>query len=279
MADKEIALTIEKNVTGGNGYARHDGRVFFVPFTCQGDRIKAVLAQEKKNYSFAEITAVTQASQNRIQSPCPYYFSSEKLQRFHTRYRYCGGCNFQHIAYPQQLAIKEDILRETLRKIGGMEHVPLEPIIGMEDPWHYRNKIQLPVGRQGNKTLIGFFRPGSHEIVDIEQCLVQDTAAASIIQVMRELIGKYRIMPYDEEHHRGTLRHILIRSSRYSGKALVIFITRTDGFPKKTSSAGNWQKGPRRLRAFFRILILIRLMLSWAGKRYIYGVTVILKSA
>lgn len=229
---KEVTVTVEKIVTGGAGFGRLNGEAVFVPYTSPGDIIQAKITRKKKNYSFGRISEIKHSSIHRVEPSCPYYFNPQKARIYGEQYRYCGGCDFQHISYQKQLEIKEHILKDTLSKIGGMNNIPLLPVVPMENPWQYRNKIQLPVGQHKKKLLIGFYKPGSHEIIDISECMVQDALATPVINVVRLLIDKYKFFPYNEKAHRGWLRHVLIRTARYSKNVFVILITRTDDFPK-----------------------------------------------
>lgn len=249
---KEVTVAVEKIVAGGAGFGRLDGEAVFIPYACPGDIVQAEITKKKKDYAFAHISEIKHSSKHRVEPSCTYYFNPQKARIYGEKYRYCGGCDFQHIDYPKQLEIKENILKEALFKIGGLKDIPVLPIIPMENPWGYRNKIQLPVGVHKKKLLIGFYKPGSHEIVDILDCLVQDKLATPVIDAVRVLIDKYRFFPYNEETHRGWLRHILIRTARYSENVFVVLITRSENFPKVSQFCAELKRKAPRVSGIFQ---------------------------
>ena len=135
-----LQLEIQDVAFGGKGVARHDGKVYFVPFTIPGEKITARVLRQKKNFGEAELLHVETASPDRTEPPCPYFGR-------------CGGCSYQHIAYDRQLAIKAAQVEQTLRRVGRLESVPMQPIVGAPHPYGYRNRIRVHSG--GGVT--GFF--------------------------------------------------------------------------------------------------------------------------
>ncbi|MBD3271578.1 MAG: 23S rRNA (uracil(1939)-C(5))-methyltransferase RlmD [Elusimicrobia bacterium] len=233
MCKNKRAVCIEKIVPGGDGFAVSNGKVVFVPYSAPGDEVLVSLYEEKKDYCRGMISAITKPSPVRHKPPCPYFFDPDKKARYKEGYYYCGGCDFQHITYAEQMRIKEQILKESLRSIGGFHTLSIDPIKGMPDPWRYRNKIQLPVAKSGGKILIGFYKPRSHTIVDSNDCLIQDTRATKVVEAIRTLLVRFRLEPYQEHKHSGWLKHILLRTARFSDSVQLMLITRTGDFARK----------------------------------------------
>ncbi len=151
----ELELTIHDVAFGGSGVARHDGQVVFVPFTAPGERVTARVVRKKKNFVEAELIEILRASPARVEAPCPYFMR-------------CGGCAYQHLAYPEQLAIKHQQVEQTLRRVGRMASVPMRPIVAAPQPFGYRNRIRVHVGGG----VAGFFAQGAHAIIDVENCAI-----------------------------------------------------------------------------------------------------------
>jgi 23S rRNA (uracil1939-C5)-methyltransferase len=162
-----LPLEIHDVAFGGKGVARHDGKVYFVPFTIPGEKITARVVRQKKNFGEAELVAVETPSADRVEPPCPYF-------------GVCGGCSYQHIAYPRQLEIKAAQVEQTLRRVGRLEKVPMRPIVGAPQPYGYRNRIR--VHSEGGVT--GFFAHDARVIVDIEQCAL---AVPEVNRALRRL--------------------------------------------------------------------------------------------
>lgn len=153
MTGELLELSIQDVAFGGNGVARHDGCVVFVPFTISGEEIVARVGRRKKKFAETALVSVGKASPHRIPAPCPYFGK-------------CGGCAYQHIDYPHQLEIKSRQVADTLQRIGHLGSVPMRPIIASPKPFGYRNRIRVHVAEGA----IGYYGQGGHRIVEIEQC-------------------------------------------------------------------------------------------------------------
>src|SRR6185369_15468468 len=125
-----VPLEISDVAFGGKGVARHEGKVFFVPFTIPGEKVVARVTRQKKNFAEAELVSVAIPSPNRVAAPCPYF-------------ERCGGCSYQHIAYERQVAFKAAQVEQTLRRVGRLAHVPMRPPIAAPAPYGYRNRIRV----------------------------------------------------------------------------------------------------------------------------------------
>ena len=170
-----MTLDIERLSTGGEGVAHTNGMAVFVPYAAPGDKVEAELTQTQKRFARARITRIIEPSKDRIAAPCPYYYR-------------CGGCTWQHLSYPAQLKAKQALVHETLERIGALRGFTVKPVLGMQDPWRYRNKVQQPVGWDGKKLISGFYAEGSHEIIPIDDCLVQPELSVKIINRAKALL-------------------------------------------------------------------------------------------
>ena len=199
-AGDRITIQIERLSTGGEGVGRTDGMVVFVPYAAAGDRLEVEIVQTQKRFARGRILNITQPSQDRVEPPCPYYY-------------HCGGCTWQHIAYDAQLRAKRDLVQETLERLGGLKGITVKPVLGMKDPWRYRNKVQQPVGWDGKRLISGFYAEGSHDIVPIDDCLVQSELSVKIINRAKSLLEQNKVRAYDQERGQGWIRHLLVRTS------------------------------------------------------------------
>ena len=162
-----LTLTIQDVAFGGNGVARHEGKVVFVPFTIPGEVVSARLTRDKKKFAEAELIHVEQPSAERVQPRCPYFGR-------------CGGCAYQHIAYPRQLELKSAQVEQTLRRVGRLAEVPMRPMVAAPHEYEYRNRIRVHVA--GGVT--GFYAHDAHSIIDIAECPI---SAPTVNAALREL--------------------------------------------------------------------------------------------
>ena len=198
--------TIEDLGQGGEGIAKIDGLTVFVPDVVLGDVIELELIELKKNYALGRLKRLLKPSPDRVVSPCPDFPE-------------CGGCQLLTMAYPAQLAWKERHLAEVLRRIGDIEPV-IDPIIGMDQPWHYRNKMTYPV----NRGKLGLYQRSSHHIVEISDCQVHPPAVGEVLEIIRRHLER-GLSSYDEIEHRGGLRHVMIRYAFERNQMMVVLVT------------------------------------------------------
>ncbi len=195
----------------GEGIAKIEGFTVFVDGALPGETVTAQINVVKSNYAKARLVSIDHADRERVAPAC-------------VRYHECGGCHVMHLAYEAQLARKTQLVKDALKHIGGISDAPVLPCIASPEPFHYRNKIQLPVGRQNNQIVTGFYRRGSHEIVPYERCLIHHHSMEETVVTLRDMIEKSTIVPYEEESARGTLRHLLLRANS-AGQQLVGLVT------------------------------------------------------
>lgn len=198
MPAQILRLTIDSLAYGPAGVGRADGKVIFVPGTVPGDEVEVVLDEEKKTYAIGHVVALVQPSPQRHHPPCPYV----------TR---CGGCPWQQVSYAEQLRAKELLVREHLRRIGGMEDPPILPIIASPQEWQYRHRIRVHVE---DNTRLGFSPPRSHELVEIESCLIAVAGTSENLRLARTWLTCLKT----------SVREIELLTSESDGKLVMVGI-------------------------------------------------------
>lgn len=244
-------VKIEDMSDTGEGIGKTDGFTWFIKDAVIGDVVEAKVMKTKKSYGFARMMQVLTPSPCRVEPRCPVA-------------RQCGGCQLQAMDYKEQLRFKENKVKNNLMRIGGLSNlvlvdengeprdgelqeadqdilresdgqemkdtkgtggIPMYPIIGMDDPWRYRNKAQFPFGRnRDGRTITGFYAGRTHAIIESEDCLLGVEENKVILQYIREHMEKYGILPYDEESHTGLVRHVLIRKGFRTGELMMCLV-------------------------------------------------------
>ena len=197
----------------GLGIARIDGQVVFVHGAIRGEICDVLVMKVLKNAAFGKIAALVEPSPARRTPDCPYYGR-------------CGGCDFRHMSYEEELWAKRARVQDALTRIGGAE-VTVEEILGAEQPLHYRNKSIYPISPAGE---VGFYRARSHQVVNVEHCLIQKPEADALAQALRDYVARFQVPPYDEATGRGLLRHLYVRTS-CAGESLVCLLVNGRSLP------------------------------------------------
>lgn len=222
--NEDYIIAIEDMGTEGEGVGKIDGFTLFVKDALPGDIARVKVVKEGKTYGYGRLMEVITPSEYRVEAVCPVA-------------RQCGGCQIQEMSYEAQLAFKEKKVQNNLERIGKIEpsYYEMCTIIGMEEPYHYRNKAQFPVGtdRDGN-IVTGFYAGRTHSIIPCDDCAIGDNINACILAIIKSHMKKYNIKPYDEEKHTGLVRHILIRRGFTTGEIMVCIII--NGMELKGSS-------------------------------------------
>ncbi len=216
---------IEGYSSDGLGIARIDGRVVFVHRAVRGEECDVLILKVLKNTAYGKVIAVHVPSPHRQEPDCPYYGR-------------CGGCDFRHMDYAEELQAKLQRVRDALKRLGGSD-VTVEEIIGAETTERYRNKSQYPVSPDG---AVGFYRSRTHQVTDIRQCLIQSPSADAAAEVLREYIRRFGVSCYDEGAGRGLLRHLYVRSNT-SGQCLICILANGDHLPHETELTEMLRKG------------------------------------
>lgn len=210
--NEEYVVEVEKLTNLGLGLAKIDGLVVFIENSCPGDKLKIKITKLNKNFANGKIIEILEPSKHRTNAFCP-------MQKV------CGACQLQFIDYEYQLELKTTIVKETLRNIAGLD-IEVPKTIGSPKIKNYRQKIQYPVSETKNskRILAGYYKPSSHEIVNIKYCPIQPSNCDDIIEFIRQRAFDFGISGFIEKKHSGDLRHIVIRSSEKTEKSLVVLV-------------------------------------------------------
>ena len=216
-----LTVTIEDMGHDGEGIGKVDGYTVFVKDTVIGDKVQAKIMKAKKNYGYARLVEIMEPSKDRVEPRCAYA-------------RQCGGCQIQALSYEKQLAYKQQKIENNLIRIGGFqkEEIPMQPIIGMEDPYHYRNKAQFPVGCDKEGHLIaGFYAGRTHSIISNRKCYLGVEVNEQILNLVLAHMEAYDIPAYDEITGKGLVRHVLIRYGFQSKEIMVCLVVNGSRIP------------------------------------------------
>ena len=216
---QEFSLEIDDMGTDGEGIGHKEGYTLFVKDALVGDIVRVKVIKAKKKFGYGRLMEVITPSPWRVEPACDCA-------------RQCGGCQIQHCSYEKQLAWKEKKVRDCLQRIGGFEEIPMEPVMGMDEPYHYRNKAQYPVGydKEGN-LVAGFYAGRTHSIIPNTDCAIQHPANHMILETILAFMKQYDISAYEEKKHTGLVRHILTRVGRYTGEVMVCLIINGNKLP------------------------------------------------
>ena len=244
----ETELDINGISHDGAGIGRVEGYTLFVHGALPGERVRVKVVKVQKNFGYGKLLDVLRASPDRVEPPCRVF-------------RQCGGCQLQHASYEAQLRYKRQRVIDNLQRIGGLEDVIVHPVIGMEEPWRYRNKAQVPIGAANDqaqnekersekeaaanggkrhskqrspsklKLIAGFYALGSHRIIDTDECLIQHEQNDRVMVAVKRIGEELGIEPYDELTHTGLLRHVVARTSWHTGETMVVLVTNGDKLP------------------------------------------------
>ncbi len=223
--NEECIIHIDDMGNDGEGIGKYQGYTLFVKNALVGDTVRVRAMKCKKNYGYARLMEVIEPSPYRVEPKCKIAFQ-------------CGGCTLQHLDYEEQLRKKQKKVTDCIERLGGITGgYVMEPIIGMEPPYYYRNKAQFPVGMKNGKLAIGFYAGGSHTIIDTEDCCIQAKENEDIIRCLRTFLEEENISVYNEETHEGLVRHILTRVGFVTGEIMVCVVINGNDLPNKEKLA------------------------------------------
>ncbi|MEK4354656.1 23S rRNA (uracil(1939)-C(5))-methyltransferase RlmD [Paenibacillus sp. FSL R5-0475] len=230
----EVMLDIIGMTHEGEGVGRVEGFTLFVQGALPGEKVRAKVLKTKKQYGYAKLLNLVEASSARIAAPCEIYDQ-------------CGGCQLQHMDYAAQLAWKRQLVVDNLERIGKLrvsggaaggdteaaqtEGILVRPTLGMDEPWRYRNKAQVPIGVTEGGLVGGFYARGSHRIIDMETCLIQHEDNDDVVRKVKEIGRKRGITAYDEESGKGLLRHVVVKKAFRTGEMMVVLVTNGERIP------------------------------------------------
>ena len=222
--NEKIVVKIEDIGVNGEGIGKVEGYTLFVKDALISDTVEAVITKAKKNYGYAKMLKILDASPHRVERKCPVA-------------RQCGGCQIQELSYEAQLDFKTKKVYGNLERIGGFSpeflDTVMEPICGMEEPFYYRNKAQFPIGtdREGN-IVTGFYAGRTHQIIPNMECALGVSVNQKILQIIVDFMNQYGVSAYNEETGRGLVRHVLIRYGFTTKEIMVCLVINGDNFPK-----------------------------------------------
>ena len=216
-----VTLEIEDCGIDGEGIGKADGFTVFVKDAVIGDTVTAKIIKAKKNYGYGRLMEVLKPSPYRVEPKCEFA-------------RQCGGCQLQALSYDQQLVFKTNKVKGHLERIGGFTDIPMEPIIGMDELFHYRNKAQFPVGRnKEGKIVTGFYAGRTHNIIENRDCALGVAENKEVLDRVIAHMEKYEIEPYNEATGKGLVRHVLIRYGYFTKEVMVCLILNGNKIPKE----------------------------------------------
>ena len=216
-----VTLEIEDCGIDGEGIGKADGFTVFVKDAVIGDTVTAKIIKAKKNYGYGRLMEVLKPSPYRVKPKCEFA-------------RQCGGCQLQALSYDQQLVFKTNKVKGHLERIGGFTDIPMEPIIGMDELFHYRNKAQFPVGRnKEGKIVTGFYAGRTHNIIENRDCALGVAENKEVLDRVIAHMEKYGIEPYNEATGKGLVRHVLIRYGYFTKEVMVCLILNGNKIPKE----------------------------------------------
>ncbi|WP_342599095.1 23S rRNA (uracil(1939)-C(5))-methyltransferase RlmD [Psychrobacillus sp. FSL H8-0483] len=214
-----ITVHIEDLTHDGAGVAKVDGYPLFIQGGLPNETAEVHVLKTLKNYGFAKLMNIVEPSPFRVEAPCPVFAE-------------CGGCQLQHMTYEGQLKWKESMVRNVMQRIGKID-APVLPVKGMEKPWEYRNKSQIPFSLEDGQVLAGFYQTKSHRIADTNTCLIQTDEADRLLRAVKEKALELDLIPYNEETRKGQLRHLVVRKGRATGEVMVVLVTKHPKLSKK----------------------------------------------
>ncbi len=228
--EKGDLLTVEITDIGtdGEGIGKIDGYTLFIKDAVIGDTVSVKIMKAKKNYAYAHLEKVIEPSEFRTEPKCPIA-------------RQCGGCQIQNMTYEKQLAFKQNKVRNNIVRLGGFDESfvdsVMEPIIGMDEPWRYRNKAQFPIGKDKNGRIVaGFYAGRTHSIIPVTDCLIGTSENKDILDIIISHMEKNKVEPYDEVSGKGLVRHVLIRKGFTSGQIMVCLVLNYRGKGQKAAT-------------------------------------------
>ena len=219
----EFIVTIEDMGVDGEGIGKVDGIALFIKDALIGDKVRVKVMKMKKQYGFARMMEVLEPSPWRVEPECQFH-------------RQCGGCQIQALSYEKQLEFKQNKVLGNLQRIGGfdVDKLPVEPIVGMEDPYHYRNKAQFPIGTDKEGHIVtGFYAGRTHQIIPNRDCALGVSVNQQILDIIIGIMEDKGITAYNEETGKGLVRHVLIRYGFTTHEIMVCIIINGKKLPHK----------------------------------------------
>ena len=202
----------------GKGIVKGEGITAFVDNMIVGEKAKVEITYQSKNQTLGKVKEFISTSNKRVSPKCKIC-------------KECGGCVLQHMTYDAQLEFKKNHVKDCLNKIGHI-NVNVNETLGMDNPYEYRNKTQVPFAEKKGKIKYGFYKEDSHDIIQFKKCLIQTELADNILFFIKDLMEKYKISPYNEDKRTGIIRHVLVRVGVHTNEAMVVLVTNEEKIEK-----------------------------------------------
>ena len=216
---KSYTIDVLRLGTSGEGVGRYENFTIFVPGALPGETVEGRITLLKKQYAVAQLVKISKESPDRVKPVCPVYDQ-------------CGGCQLQHLSYEGELKEKRQQVQDALERIGHLQGINVLPTIGADTPWHYRNKMQVPVAfASKGKLAMGCFAAATHRVIDIETCAIQKEQNNAIASIVRKWMIQYKIPAYHEDKRTGIVRHVMGRVGVHTGEIMVCLVTAQDMVP------------------------------------------------
>ncbi|MBU0439142.1 23S rRNA (uracil(1939)-C(5))-methyltransferase RlmD [Staphylococcus succinus] len=197
----------------GHGVVKLDRYPIFIPNALINETIEYKVIKVKKNFAIGKLIDIKAKSEERVEPPCVYYYK-------------CGGCQLQHMTYQAQLNMKKEQVINLFQRKAGFKDTVIHDTVGMDNPWYYRNKSQIPVGKNDEQNVImGYYRQRSHQIIDMDECLIQDNMHQDVMNKIKLWFNELNVSTYNEHKKQGLMRHVVIRTGHHSGELMVVFVT------------------------------------------------------
>lgn len=237
MTKKNIPVKLNETYTAtirdlgihGEGIGSVDDFTLFVPGALPGETVTARIVAAKKSYAQGKLISIEKPSPFRTKPECPAYHA-------------CGGCQISHLTYEGQLAVKEQRVKDVVSRLGGFSEDLVLPVLPAENPWNYRNKMAVPVAQATGGPVIGYYRQGSHQVVPIDGCLIQEEENNRVLRFAKGFMARHSIQGYNEKSRKGSVRHVMARTGDH-GEVMVVIVTATPALP----FAELWVKEMREL--------------------------------
>lgn len=218
--NEEYIVEIIDNGFQGEGIAKIEGFTIFIPNAIKGEKVKIIIVKVLSSHAFGKIIEIVEKSEHRVESDC-------------NTYKRCGGCNLRHIDYQETLKMKQNAVQSLVNKTL-QNKIKVQTTLGMDKPYHYRNKAQYPLGKNKNgEPVIGTFANRTHEIISIEQCMIQNEQTEKLAKLVFDFIVKNQISIYDEKTGRGLVRHIVTKIGIKTNEIMCILVINGKQFPKE----------------------------------------------
>ena len=223
---QEFLVTIKRIGINGEGIGYYKKQAVFIPGTLVGEEVVATCTRVAGGYAEAELVRVKKKSRHRCQPACEVYGQ-------------CGGCQLQHMTYPEQLRIKRDAIWQAVERYTNLdpEELDIRPTMGMDNPYNYRNRAQMPVGYDEDGVMVGFYSMNSRELVNVTDCEVQYEEINKVVNHAVDLLDDYKVFAYAPKTKKGTARHIVVRRGYRTGEIQVTFVLANKDFKKMYSLA------------------------------------------